>query len=51
MYFEQSNTYFEKYFPKISGSIPQDDDKEVKLEDERENIKLLKPEDLISLKN
>ena len=51
MYFEQSNTYFEKYFPKISGSIPQDDDKEAKLEDERDNIKLLKPEDLISLKN
>ena len=51
MYFEQSNTYFEKYFPKITGSIPQDDDKEVKLEDERDNIKLLQPEDLISLKN
>ena len=52
MYFEQSNIYFEKYFPKITGSIPQgDDDKEVKLEDERDNIKLLQPEDLISLKN
>ena len=51
MYFEQSNNYFEKYFPRISESIPKDNDKEAKLEDERENITLLQPEDIISLKN
>ena len=51
MYFEQSNNYFEKYFPRISESIQKDNDKEAKLEDERENITLLQPEDIIALKN
>ena len=51
MYFEQSNSYFEKYFPRISESIPKDDDKEANLKEERENVNLLQPEDLIALQN
>ena len=51
MYFEQSNNYFEKYFPKISESISKDGDKEANLKGERENVNLLSPKDLIALQN
>ena len=53
MYFEQSNSYFEKYFPKISPSDKttlENEERNSNIEEERENVGLLPQIELEILK-